>query len=71
MPGAGDTAVVGGGEAVVQGRSAGATVELGGTDAGAQPVLDLRNASLAGLTMPDGLPGQPYSTLTCRPSTGR
>ena len=59
---AGDTAVVGHGEVAVLGRSFGATVLLGGTDAGTPPALDLSNASVAGLTMPNGLPGGPYTT---------
>ena len=63
VPGAGDTAVVAAGDVSVQGRQVGATVVLGGTDAGAPPVLDLRSATLAGLTMPADLPGQPYATL--------
>lgn len=61
--GAGDTAVVGAGEVVVLGRQFAATVLLGGTNAGAPPALDLVNGTVAGLTMPNGLPGQPYTTL--------
>ena len=61
--GANDTAAVGAGEVVVLGRPFAATVVLGGTAAGAPPALDLVNASVAGLTMPNGLPGQPYTTL--------
>ncbi len=63
VPGAGDTGVVARGEVVVLGRSFGATVVLGGTDAGARPALDLSNGAVAGLTMPNDLPGQPYTTL--------
>ena len=62
VPGAGDTAVVGAGEVVVAGRQVGATVLLGGPDSGGQPVLDLRRASLAGLSMPNALPPPPYNT---------
>jgi hypothetical protein len=62
VPGAGDTAVVGAGEMVVAGRQVGATVLLGSPDSAGQPVLDLRNASLAGLSMPNALPPPPYST---------
>lgn len=61
-PGAGDTGVIGKGEVAVLGRSFGATVVLGGTDAGAPPALDLSDASVAGLLMPNGLPGGPYTT---------
>ena len=61
--GAGDTAVVGAGEVVVLGRQFAATVLLGGTDAGAPPALDLVNGTVAGLAMPNDLPGQPYATL--------
>ena len=60
--GAGDTAVVGAGEVVVLGRQFAATVLLGGTNAGAPPALDLVNGTVAGLTMPNGLPGGPYTT---------
>ena len=60
--GANDTAVVGAGEAVVPGRPFAATVVLGGTNAKAPPALDLINASVAGLTMPNGLPAGPYAT---------
>ncbi len=62
VPGSGDTAVVGSGEVVVAGRQVGATVLLGGPDSGGQPVLDLRRASLAGLSMPNALPPPPYNT---------
>lgn len=62
MPGAGDTAVVGAGEVIMAGRQVGATVLLGGPDSGGQPVLDLRRASLAGLSMPNALPPPPYNT---------
>ena len=62
VPGAGDTAVVGAGEMVVAGRQVGATVLLGGPDSAGQPVLDLRRASLAGLSMPNALPPPPYNT---------
>lgn len=64
VPSAGDTAVVGQGEVVVQGGQVGATVDLGGLNAGARPVLDAWNASLAALTMPNGLPAAPYAALT-------
>ncbi len=62
VPGVGDTAVVDGGEVVVAGGQVGATVLLGGPNSGYQPVLDLRNASLAGLSMPNALPPSPYDT---------
>jgi len=62
VPGVGDTAVVDGGEVVVAGRQVGATMLLGGPISGCQPVLDLRNASLAGLSMPNALPPPPYDT---------
>ncbi len=61
VPGAGDTAVVDTGEVVVAGRQVGATVLLGRPDSAGQPVLDLRNASLAGLSMPNALPPPPYA----------
>ena len=64
VPGAGDTAAVGAGEVVVAGRQVGATVLLGGPDSGGQPVLDLRNASLAGLSMPNALPPPSYEIVT-------
>ncbi len=64
VPGAGDTAVVDAGEVVVAGRQVGATVLLGGPDSEGQPVLDLRNASLAGLSMPNALPPPSYETVT-------
>lgn len=64
VPGAGDTAVVDAGEVVVAGRQVGATVLLGGSDSGGQPVLDLRNASLAGLSMPNALPPPSYEIVT-------
>lgn len=63
VPGAGDTAVVQTGEVVAQGVQVAATVRLGSPDGSAPPVLDLNSASLAGLTMPNGLPAQPYATL--------
>lgn len=56
VPGAGDAAAVGGGDVVIRGRSVGATVVLGGTDAGAPPAVELNRATLAGLTMPGDLP---------------
>ena len=56
VPGAGDTAVVGGGDVVIQGRPVAATLVLAGTDAGAPPTLELNRATLAGLTMPSDLP---------------
>ena len=61
--GTGDTAAVGAGEVVVLGRSFTATVLLGGTNAGAPPALDLVGGTVAALTMPNDLPGQPYTTL--------
>jgi hypothetical protein len=56
VPGTGDTAVVGSGDVVIQGRQVGATVDLGGTGSGAPPAVELRHATLAGLTMPSDLP---------------
>ena len=64
VPGAGDMAVVDAGEVVVAGRQVGATVLLGSPDSAGQPVLDLRNASLAGLSMPNALPPPPYNTYS-------
>ena len=60
VPGAGDTAVIDGGEVVARRQDIAATVTLGGLDAGSQPVLDLRNSSVSRLTMPADLPQQPY-----------
>ncbi len=63
-PGAGDTAVIQAGEVVVQdGLQVGATVRLGSPDPAARPVLNLRGSSVGSLTMPNGLPPQPYSTV--------
>ena len=59
VPGAGDTARVASGDVTATARSVAATVELGGTDAGAAPALDLRNASVAGLTMLANVPPPP------------
>ena len=61
---AGDTGAVGKGEVVVQNRQVGATFDLGGTAAGAPPALDLMNATVAGLFMPNDLPKQPFATLS-------
>ncbi len=55
VPGQGDTAVVAGGEAVLRRQDVQATVLLGGTNASSQPALDLRNSSLAAVTVPDNL----------------
>ena len=62
VPDAGTTAVIDRGEAVVRHGTIAATVELGGTDAGAAPTLDLHNSSVSALTMPADLPQQPYTT---------
>ena len=63
VPGAGDTAVVGSGDVTVQGRQVDATVLLEGTDIGTAGTLTLRNASVAGLTMPSDLPATDTTTL--------
>ncbi len=55
IPGAGDTAVIANGEAVLRWQGVQATVLLGNTDAAAPPALDLRHSSLSALTMPDSL----------------
>ena len=60
VPGAGDTAVIDGGWVVARRQDIAATVNLGGRDAGSQPVLDLRNSSISRLTMPADLPQQPF-----------
>lgn len=70
VPGAGDTAVIDGGEAVVRHGDIAAAVKLGGLDAGAQPVLDLHNSSVSRLAMPDDLPQQPYATTQSPPEYG-
>lgn len=70
VPGAGATAVIGGGEVVVRRQDVAATVRLGGLDAASQPVLDLRNSSLSRLTMPADLPQQPYTTVQSPPEYG-
>lgn len=66
--GASDTAVVGAGEVAVLGRQFGATVLLGGTNAGPPPALDLVSGTVAGLTMPNGLLGGPYTTYAAQAS---
>ena len=68
--GAGDTGVIGKGEVVVRNRQVAATFDLGGTDAGAPPVLDLVNATVAGLTMPNDLPAGPYATYAPQTAPG-
>ena len=70
VPGAGDTAVIGGGEAVVRHGDVLATVVLGSLDAGSEPVLDLHNSSVSQLTMPADLPQQPYATAQSPPEYG-
>lgn len=61
-PGQGDVAAVAGGEVVLRRQEVGATVLLGSPDAGLQPALDLRDASLNAMAMPSDLPTQPYKT---------
>jgi hypothetical protein len=63
VPGAGDTAALQTGEVVAQDLQVGATVRLGSPNGAAAPVLDLRGSSVAGLTMPNGLPPQPFATV--------
>ena len=70
VPGAGDTAVIDGGEVVVRHGEVAATVLLGGLDAGSQPVLDLHGSSVSRLTMPADLPQQPYTTFQSPPEYG-
>ena len=70
VPGAGTTAVIDSGEAVVRHGDVAATVVLGGPDAGSQPVLDLHNSSVSQLTMPADLPQQPYTTDQSPPEYG-
>lgn len=62
VPGAGDTATIGSGGALVLFESIPATVVLGSTDPGAQPALGLLDASVGTLTMPHDLPQPPYAT---------
>lgn len=64
VPGAGDTAVIQTGEVAVQGGSrVSATVRLGSADGTAPPVLDLVGSTVSVLTMPRGLPPQPFATV--------
>ncbi len=63
VPGAGDTAVIQAGEAAVQGLRGTATVRLGSADGTAAPVLDLGGSTVSLLTMPNGLPAQPFATV--------
>ena len=70
VPGAGDTAVIDGGEVVARRQNIAATVKLGGLDAGSQPVLALRNSSVSRLTMPADLPQPPYTTTQSPPQYG-
>ena len=70
VPGAGDTAVINGGEVVVRHGDIAATVVLGGLDAGSQPVLDLHHSSVSQLTMPADLPQPPYATFQSPPEYG-
>lgn len=67
VPGPGDTAAVASGEAVLRWQDVRATVLLGNTDASAPPALDLRNASLSALTMPDSLPRPVNNTIPIVP----
>ena len=65
VPADGDTAVIQAGEVAVQGGlRVAATVRLGSPDAATAPVLDLDGSTVSVLTMPKGLPPQPYSTVT-------
>ena len=64
VPGAGDTGVIQTGEVTMQGLQVTATVRLGSPDGAAPPVLDLNGSTLSVLTMPKGLPPQPYATVT-------
>lgn len=65
VPGAGDTAVIQTGEVAIQnGSRVAATVRLGSPDGTAPPVLDLSGSTLSVLTMPKGLPPQPFATVT-------
>jgi len=61
VPGAGDTAAIGGGEALAAFEDISAAVLLGATDPGAAPALDLLFASAGILAMPHDLPLPPYS----------
>ena len=70
VPGQGDTAVVAGGEVVLRWQDVQATVLLGGTDAGSQPVLDLHSSSLGTLTMPDNLQKPVDVTVPIPPEYG-
>lgn len=70
VPGAGDTAVIDGGEVVARRQDIAATVKLGGLDAGSQPALELRNSSVGRLTMPADLPQQPYMPPQSPPQYG-
>jgi len=56
VPGKGDTAMIAQGEVVLCRQDVQATVSIGGTDASAPPVLDLRNASMGTVTAA----GNPY-----------
>ena len=65
VPGASDTGVVQTGQITVQGgMRVAATVRLGSPDAAAAPVLNLNGSTLSVLTMPKGLPAQPFSTVS-------
>lgn len=70
VPGAGATAAIDSGEAVVRHGDVAATVLLGGLDAGSQPALDLHNSSVSQLAMPDDLPQQPFTTTQSPPEYG-
>ncbi len=63
LPGTGDTAVIQAGEVTVQGGRVTATVRLGSPNGAAPPVLDLGGSTVSVLTMPKGLPAQPYATV--------
>lgn len=64
LPGTGDTAVIQTGEVAVQSGRVTATVRLGSPNGAAAPVLDLSGSTVSLLTMPKGLPAQPYATVT-------
>ncbi len=67
VPGPGDTAAIASGEAVLRWQDVQATVLLGNTDPSAPPALDLRNASLSALTMPDSLSQPVNNTIPIVP----
>ena len=65
VPGAGDIGVIQTGTITLQsGLRVPATVRLGSADTATAPVLDLQGATLSVLTMPRGLPPQPFATVS-------